>query len=237
MSIRAYKWGWGKKLKPASKLILLALAESADVHGVCWPRIKRVATMCCVSVRTVQRTIKELEEGGFLSVSYRYCVTGRQMSSVYTLGLDIQAAELLSVAQVSRDMANCDILAGTGVADEERGEGDASLSCQQPLQEQSFEPKRRFELPSCLSGEDRLSIERMLDKLLDSEARRVVSLLKRALRGRKIRGAPAAWVLGVIKNGGYRAKSEDVESDYVRKMMKNGFSRELAEQIAGRTVS
>lgn len=237
MSIRAYKWGWGKKLKPTSKLILLALSESADGHGVCWPRIKRVATMCDVSVRTVQRTIRELEEGGFLSVSYRYCGTGRQMSSVYTLRLDNQSAELLSVSLVSRDVVGCDILAGTGVADEEHGGGDASLSCQQPLHEQPFEPERRFELPSCLSGEDRRSIDRMLDKLLDSEARQVVSLLTRALKGRKIRGAPAAWVLGVIKNGGYRATSGDAEGDYVRKMIEKGLSPELAEQIAGRTVS
>lgn len=236
MSIRASKWVWGKQLSQTLKLILLALADTADSQGVCWPRIKIIAAMCCVSVRTVQRKLKELEEGGFLTVAYRYCGTGRQMSSVYTLRLDNQSIELKLCEQIKRDVVGDDLLTGTGAAHVGRGGGDVGLSCQQPLQEPLFEPKHDYGLPNGLSGEDVRSITHMLNQLLESDARHIAFLLEKAFRGRKIRGAPAAWVRGVIKNGGHRVTSGADKRDYVSRLIAKGISPESAEQIASRTV-
>jgi hypothetical protein len=45
-------------------LVLLALADIADDNGECWPSIAHLAKKCRVSSRTVQRSIRALEELG-----------------------------------------------------------------------------------------------------------------------------------------------------------------------------
>ncbi len=43
MSIKAMNWAWEQRLPPNSKLILMALADSADEIGKCWPRVRLIA--------------------------------------------------------------------------------------------------------------------------------------------------------------------------------------------------
>ncbi|WP_425610856.1 helix-turn-helix domain-containing protein [Xanthomonas albilineans] len=88
MSIKAMNWAWEQRLPPNSKLILMALADSADEVGKCWPRVRLIAEKCCASERTVQRVLKELEERGFLHIERRFRGDGGQSSNAYYLCLE-----------------------------------------------------------------------------------------------------------------------------------------------------
>ncbi len=88
MSIKAMNWAWEQRLPPNSKLILMALADSADEIGKCWPRVRLIAEKCCASERTVQRVLKELEERGFLHIERRFRGDGGQSSNAYYLCLE-----------------------------------------------------------------------------------------------------------------------------------------------------
>lgn len=50
----------------ADRLMLVALADNANDEGVCWPSIPTLAKKCAVEPRTAQRTIRRLEEKGYL---------------------------------------------------------------------------------------------------------------------------------------------------------------------------
>lgn len=88
MSFAATNWAWEKVLPPAPKLILMALANIADDVGYCWPSVKKIAERCSVSVRTVQRTLRDFEAAGLLKVTRRFRPEdGRQTSNGYQLDL------------------------------------------------------------------------------------------------------------------------------------------------------
>jgi len=36
-------WAWRQGLPPTPKLVLMALADAADDHGVCWPSVTTLA--------------------------------------------------------------------------------------------------------------------------------------------------------------------------------------------------
>lgn len=85
MSIKAMNWAWEQNLPPGSKLVLMALADSADDQGYCWPKIKTLAAKCCIADRTIRRTIKDLLDHGLLKISARFNALGGQVSNGYTL--------------------------------------------------------------------------------------------------------------------------------------------------------
>lgn len=80
-------WAWEQTLPPVPKLVLMALADNADDHGYCWPKMKTIAAKCSTSERTVQRTIKTLLAAGLLKKDARFSASGRQVSNGYTLAL------------------------------------------------------------------------------------------------------------------------------------------------------
>ena len=88
MSIAAMHWAWHQALKPVPKLILMALADAADDQGVCWPSIPTVARKCCLSKRTIQRTLQDLVNGGWLQVEPRFRKDGSRTSNSYRLALE-----------------------------------------------------------------------------------------------------------------------------------------------------
>jgi len=77
MSIVATNWAWGQQLTPTVKFVLLALADSADDHGVCWPSVQTVARKCGVSSRTVQCPIRNWSPADYCK---RMCVSVRTVS-------------------------------------------------------------------------------------------------------------------------------------------------------------
>lgn len=66
-------------------LVLLKLADNADVHGMCFPSYDYLAQYCELSVRTVKNHIKQLETLGFVERVKRFDKRGRQRSNLYQL--------------------------------------------------------------------------------------------------------------------------------------------------------
>ena len=71
MSIKAMNWAFGLELKPVKKVILLALADSADDDGRCWPGKKYLARKCSVAEKTITRQVEELQAMGLVKVIHR----------------------------------------------------------------------------------------------------------------------------------------------------------------------
>jgi len=61
-------WGAGPPA-PADRLMLLAIADCADDTGLAWPGVDLLATKCCVGRRSAQRTIRRLEEDGWVTTT------------------------------------------------------------------------------------------------------------------------------------------------------------------------
>lgn len=53
---------WRQLPAPTHKLVLMALADAADAHGVCRPSVSTLAKKCSVSTLTVQRALRVLME-------------------------------------------------------------------------------------------------------------------------------------------------------------------------------
>lgn len=81
MSVQAISWALSVETgNPSAKLVLITIANYADEYGVCWPSQDLIACQTEQSVDSVQRRIRELEKGGFLTHKPR-----RRRSHVYHL--------------------------------------------------------------------------------------------------------------------------------------------------------
>lgn len=67
MSVKVMSLVWSLDLPDSQKIVLLALADSANDEGVCWPSMASLAKKCSKSERTVQGVIKELVSSGHLT--------------------------------------------------------------------------------------------------------------------------------------------------------------------------
>lgn len=69
MSVKAMSYVWDNYKEGGSKkLVLLAIADISDNEGICYPGVKRIAEMACLSARYTQKIIRELEDSGDLRV-------------------------------------------------------------------------------------------------------------------------------------------------------------------------
>lgn len=67
MSIRIMTAVWDDKTtKGSERLVLLALADSANDEGFCWPSLETIAKKCNINRRFVIRLIEQLEEKGLI---------------------------------------------------------------------------------------------------------------------------------------------------------------------------
>jgi len=78
-------WAWRQTLTPTLKLVLMALADSADDQGVCWPSVSTLAKKCSVSTRTVRRSLRVLMDSGMLIAEARRRGDGSSTSNRYRL--------------------------------------------------------------------------------------------------------------------------------------------------------
>lgn len=69
---------------PAQRLMMLALADSANDQGVTWPSVGTLAEKCSVVPRTAQRTLANLEADGWIETRSG----GTNRTNVYQLRLD-----------------------------------------------------------------------------------------------------------------------------------------------------
>lgn len=75
----------GAKVASTDKLVLLALADTADDDGSCWPKLSYLAAKCEMSEDTVRRSVYRLIEAGYVSTTKRFDQTGRQLSNGYRI--------------------------------------------------------------------------------------------------------------------------------------------------------
>ncbi len=73
-----------KTLKANEKLVAWALQEYADKQGICFPSLQRIADDIGISKSTVIRSLKVLEEQGFIKRHYR-----KDQSNVYELDYSV----------------------------------------------------------------------------------------------------------------------------------------------------
>lgn len=67
MSVRVMTAVWDIDLPDSEKIVLLALADSANDEGWCWPSMATLARKCSKTDRTVQHAIRDLCAAGHLT--------------------------------------------------------------------------------------------------------------------------------------------------------------------------
>lgn len=69
MSIAVSTLVWANgPAKAADRLMMLAIADNADDHGLAWPGMDRLAAKCCVKPDAARSTVRRLEADGWVSV-------------------------------------------------------------------------------------------------------------------------------------------------------------------------
>lgn len=87
MSMKWMVWAFEQTVgSPTAKFVLVKLADNTNERSnVCWPSIKLMAEQTELSERSVQRALKELEDGGFIATGKQFAEDGRQSSNSYRL--------------------------------------------------------------------------------------------------------------------------------------------------------
>tara|TARA_Y100000004_G_scaffold134134_1_gene151650 strand:+ start:19288 stop:19917 length:630 start_codon:yes stop_codon:yes gene_type:complete len=103
MSVQMSHAGWQiTGLTPTKKIILLLLCNYADENNQCYPSHRHIADKVGLKdTKGVQRTIKEFEELGLLSIEHRKTANGGFTSNRYTLLLPMGANTTRVVKTVS----------------------------------------------------------------------------------------------------------------------------------------
>lgn len=97
MSNKALTWAWSQSLKPAPKLVLLALADHADDRGYCWPSLARLAEMTGIDRSTVTRSLAVLEQHRLIARDRSTGGPGK--STRYYIGEQVQDAPVKQVPE------------------------------------------------------------------------------------------------------------------------------------------
>jgi len=195
MSIRAMNWAWSQKLAPAPKLILMALADSANDLDECWPGIAFVADKCCVSERTVQRVLQQFENTGLMVVTPRYTSAGRQTSNGYRLLLDGKVSPDKLSPQEQSAAEEGDNLSGTGVTPDVTPEGDKAMSPLEPPKESEQQP---LHFPRQLSPAEKQAVCGLLNAMNHSDAQALLDELADAMESKTIKTNPLRWFHALV---------------------------------------
>ena len=87
MSIKSMNWAWNQQTgSPASKVVLMKLADNADDTGYAFPSIPLIGELCEMHPRSVQRHLRKLAGRNLLCWANRY-EAGVQSSNAYWLNL------------------------------------------------------------------------------------------------------------------------------------------------------
>lgn len=216
-------WAWEQPLPPVPKLVLMALADNADDHGYCWPKMKTIAAKCSTSERTVQRTIKTLLAAGLLKKDARFDASGRQVSNGYTLALTYP--DKLSPP-----------------ADDTAREGDIAMSPLEPPYEPSNESSvSRTAKLTRLNALERQQVALLISSAPADQQDAITTQFLNALAKGAIRSSPSRWLKAVIRRTGSHTHQQNPpelsEADYVKRLVQGGISSEDAQRIAQKTFS
>ena len=195
-------WAWDQRLPPNAKLILMALADSADDAGECWPRLRTLASKCCVSERTVQRALQQFEGTGLLSVEHRFTDGGRQTSNRYRLAVGAYPDKLSPSPSSSIKEGDNDVT--PRVTELRPPGGDTAMSGQEPPEDSSREPTARkavgLHFPDSLPSAQKTEVARLLRHLEPSQAQILLDELDGALQvPGTIRTSAARWLRALIR--------------------------------------
>jgi len=110
MSLDLMSWAFKQDVYPGPKLVLLALADHANGQtGLCIPGQKLLAEQCSMSVKTVQRHIKALEDAGLLRREARMRGEGRgRTSDRYFLGDNTGPTRQVGTTKATNQDDQCD---------------------------------------------------------------------------------------------------------------------------------
>lgn len=87
MSIKCMNWAWNQLTgSPASKVVLMKIADNADDTGYAFPSIPLIGELCEMHPRSVQRHIRQLGGRNLLCWASRY-EGGVQSSNAYWLNI------------------------------------------------------------------------------------------------------------------------------------------------------
>ncbi len=75
---------WRSSLPSHLRIVAIAIADSANDDGVCWPGQMKLADKCGIGDRALRKSLAALEEQGYLSIEQR----GKQRTNVYELHVD-----------------------------------------------------------------------------------------------------------------------------------------------------
>ncbi|MBW4033005.1 MAG: helix-turn-helix domain-containing protein [Acidobacteria bacterium] len=102
MSYKATAWAYDLPLKGPAKPVLTALADFADEAGSCYPGQEQLALMTGLSLSTVARAIRRLEQMELLTREHRYDARGYRTSDRFHLAV---GAQVLPVTAPTRQSA------------------------------------------------------------------------------------------------------------------------------------
>lgn len=120
------------QMPPSAKAVLMSLADQANADGVSWPSVGSLAEYTCLSERTVQRSLRELQDAGFVTWRMR-----RDNSNVYLLNkwslLKLKAAfdalrEAARAAEAA-DKSRGDMVSPQGCHGDARGDTVSPQGC------------------------------------------------------------------------------------------------------------
>jgi len=239
MSIKAMNWAWEQPLPPVPKLVLMALADNADDHGYCWPKMKTIAAKCSTSERTVQRTIKTLLAAGLLKKDARFSASGQQVSNGYTLALTYP--DKLSPSPKCNE-GEGDTCVTPGVTQLCQGEGDKAMSPLEPPYEPSYESSvRRTAKLMRLSASESQQVAQLISSIPADQQQAITNQLLTALDKGAIHTSPSRWLKAVIRRTGRNMQPQRApelsEEGYVERLIEGGISPEDAQRIAQKTFS
>jgi len=213
VSIAAMNWAWSLTLSPREKLVLMSLADAADDRGVCWPSIPTVARKCCLSKRTIQRTLQDLVNGGWLQVEPRFRKDGSRTSNSYRLALE--GGDRLARAPDKGDTGPVTPVTRARVTTDtpRTTKGTINESPQQPEPARNAEPASRTEepprsshqeskeliYPKTLSWEEQAAAEKLLAAFPSAVAQQLLDELTGRMASGSIRLAPINYLRGLIR--------------------------------------
>lgn len=179
VAIKAVAWALERTgITPIEKLVLICVAEHADQDGNAFPGVARIARLCCVSTRTVQRSLIQLKNVGLLEIFPRF--QGRsQSSNLYILRIDSDRAP--SLGQEGDKLTPHDITAIPAPTQEVKG-GDSAVA-QTKIFNHQFNQRSShedLEIPRVFDGRTMADVFGLLDGL----PRHVAQLLLDEIAGR-----------------------------------------------------
>jgi hypothetical protein len=219
VSIEAMGVVWRAKITDAAgrpdhskKLVLLRFADHSNKQGVCWPGLDDVAAYTQVSVRQVQRDVKESIARGWLEIVEQGYRAGRgriARAPRYKIRLDrIAALPQVEDPEDGRDSMASPSMAATGGAD-----GRATAVSPEP----SVEPPELQEP----------SVRRGAEPVENVDNRSAGGRRDAALRAAREYIGPEAWALadfGTERHGWARtAPRRRIEARYFQQLLDAGF--------------